>query len=390
MGTMTSRVRVVLGNSSLVGYPQAGGLWTIFLQYLLGLRALGHDAFWLETMRSTGNSARDQHLIGIFFKRFAEYGLGDRCAVLVSAPNSDSPTIDSAEIFGKSRQELREITGGADFLWNFCAAIKEPLLSLFRRRVFIDLDPGHLQVSALTWDVGLREHDAFLSVGRKMRDADCQVPSLGLEWHPFSPFVHLPMWDTVADPGPQAPFSSVTQWGWGELWLEDRVLSVSKRDAYLEYVALPQHAGRAFELAANIHPADTTGDRELLLSHGWKIVDPHAVAASPRDYQKYIANSRAEISCPKPIFRELRTGWLSDRTVCYLASGRPVLAQDTGFSDHLPTGSGLVLFHNMEEAVHGAAAIDADYAYHAHAAREVAEEFLDARRCLPAMLAASG
>ena len=374
----------------MAGYPQAGGHWTVFLQYLLGLRALGHDVFWLETMGSTGDNTRDHLLIRTFFQRFEQYGLGECCALIVHASNSGPSTLDSAELYGKSKPELHEIIQSADLLWNFCAAIKQPLLGLFRRRVFIDLDPGHLQVSALTWDVGLGEHDAFLTVGRKLHDDDCQVPTLGLKWHAFNPFVHLPMWETLPDPGLEAPFSSVTQWTWAELWLDQRVLSISKRDAYLKYVALPQRAGRPFELAANIHPADTTGDRELLRSHGWKIVDPHEVAGSPQCYQRYIANSRAEISCPKPIFRELRTGWLSDRTACYLASGRPVLGEDTGFSEYIPTGSGLVVFQNLEEAVNGVAAIDADYLHHAGAARELAEEFLDARRCLPTMLAACG
>src|SRR5262249_9690875 len=159
------------------------------------------------------------------------------------------------------------------------------------------------------------------------------------------------------------------------------VLSTSKRDAYLQYVELPRRADRAFELAANMDPTDDTGDRELLLSHGWQLRHPHKVAGSPALYQQYIRHSRAEISCSKPIYRELKTGWVSDRSACYLASGRPVLAEDTGFSDVLPTGEGLLTFNSLEEAIAGAREIDAHYQRHRRSARKVAEEYLGSRRC---------
>jgi glycosyltransferase involved in cell wall biosynthesis len=173
------------------------------------------------------------------------------------------------------------------------------------------------------------------------------------------------------------------------LWLDGRVLSVSKRSAYLKYAALPQLARRPFELAVNIGQNDITNDRELLRGCGWKVVDPHEVTGSPSSYQRYIANSRAEILCPKPIYRELKTGWFSDRSVCYLASGRPVIAEETGFSERIPTGNGLLAFHNIEEAAAAVTDIDSNYSRHSRAARELAEEFFDYRRCLDAMLAAS-
>ena len=152
--------------------------------------------------------------------------------------------------------------------------------------------------------------------------------------------------------------ASITQWTWDEIWYGKRVLSTSKRDAFLRYLEMPRRTGRTFELAANIHPKDTTGDRERLLNRGWKLVHPHRVARSPAIYQAYIHRSRAEFSCPKPIYRELKTGWFSDRSAAYLASGRPVLAENTGFEDHLPTGSGLISFHDFDEAQAGVAEID--------------------------------
>jgi hypothetical protein len=192
------------------------------------------------------------------------------------------------------------------------------------------------------------------------------------------------------DPGPDAPFASVTQWTWEALYLGERRVSVSKRDAYLEYVEMPERAGRPFELAANIAPTDTTGDRAALRRHGWRLVHPHRVARSPAAYQRYIASTRGEFACPKPIHRELRTGWFSDRSACFLASGRPVVTEDTGFSERLPTGAGLLAFDDIVGAVAAVHEVDRDFGRHARAARALAADLLDSRRCLTAMLEASG
>lgn len=381
-----SSIKIVLGNSSLVGYPQASGLWIIFIQYVLGLKALNHDVYWLELYRSSGKKDIDHELINIFFERMKFYGIDDRCILLLQEKDIEVLTIENARIYGKSYTQLKEIIESADILWNFANALKKPILSLFKNRALIDIDPGHLQVSALEWDMGQYDHEIFLTVGSKINDADCEIPDLGLKWHTFNPFVYLPIWKATPDPGSQAPFTSITQWNWGELWLGDKVLSISKRDAYLKYLELPGLAHHPFELAVNIHKEDSTGDRELLSSHDWKIVDPHNVAESPCSYQNYIMRSRAELLCPKPIFRELKTGWFSDRSACYLASGRPVLAEDTGFSDHYPVGSGLLSFQNLEEAIADVTEIDKNFAHHSKAAREIAEDILDSSKCLNRML----
>jgi hypothetical protein len=384
-------IRIVLADGgSLARYPEGGGHWSCFLQYLFGLHGLGHDVFWLEVLNSSGNEAQDQRRIDMFLHRFKRYGFADRCAVVLHDRDRSEATLDESRTYGVSRRRMREIVQSADLVWNFAGGLRAPLLTLFRRRVLLDLDPGHLQVSALACDLGIHDHEVFLSVGSKLHDSDCTVPTLGLSWQRFFPFVYLPMWDVAGDPGECAPFSSVTQWTWEQLWLERRVLSVSKRDAYLKYIEIPARTQRPFELAANIDWDDATGDRELLLSGGWKLSHPHQVAETPAAYQAYIRRSRAEFQCPKPIHTELKTGWFSDRTVCYLASGRPVLAQDTGFSDKLPTGRGLLRFSSLEEAVAGVQEIDSHYSQHMRAARELAEEYFSSEKWLPIMLAACG
>ena len=204
------------------------------------------------------------------------------------------PTLEAADAYGMSKHRIKEIAPSADLLWNLSCALREPLLSLFRRRVLIDGDPGHLQVSALTREIGIHDHHAFLTTGTKLHDPDCEVPTLGLTWHRFIQFLYLPMWDVAPDPGSRAPFTSVTQWTWEELWLDDRVLSVSKRDAYLKYIDIPGRTQRLFELAVNIDPGDKTGDRDFLLKHGWRLAHPHRVARTPASYQRYIKRSRAE------------------------------------------------------------------------------------------------
>jgi hypothetical protein len=385
-------VRIVLGSGRLINYQQGGGHWAWFLQYPFGLRALGHDVFWIELMASSGDRGRDQTLVRDFFQRLASYGLDRECALLLFNGNADGnvdvQSLEQCELFGRSRADLVEIIRSADLLLNFCCVVRPPLLSMFKRRVLLDFDPGHLQVSALSWDLAFREHHVLLTIGARLHAPDCAVPTLGLSWRTFEPLVYLPMWELAPDPGPQAPFTSVTQWTWEELAWQGRCISVSKRAAYLEYLDLPRLADRPFELAANIGAADPTGDRQLLQDHGWRVADPHRVSASPTQYQQYIRGSRAEFMCAKPIHVAMKTGWFSDRSIAYLASSRPVLAQETGFSERLPTGRGLLGFRDMREAVVGAAEIDGNYAKHSRAARELAEAFFDSRKCLTGLLAA--
>jgi hypothetical protein len=378
-------MRIVLGNGSIAQHPPGGGHWSWFLQFALGLRSLGHDVFWLELLRSTGDRERDRALIRNFFERIGAYGLAEDCS-LALLPSPFVQDLATAEIFGATATRLDDAVRTADLLWSLSCAIREPLLSRFRRSVLIDGDPGHLQVSALTCDLEIDRHDVLLTVGAKINDADCEIPKLGLPWRTFMPFVHLPMWEFAPDPGFTAPFTSVTQWTWEELPMGDRMLSASKRTAFLPYADLPRVSGRNFELAANIGPEDPAHDRERFTRGGWSLVEPHEVVATPEAYHDFIRRSRGELLCPKPVHRQLRTGWFSDRSVCYLASGRPVAAEETGFSDRIPVGRGLLAFDDLASAADAVRAIDADYAAHRRAARELACELFDARRCLAAMI----
>jgi hypothetical protein len=381
-------MRIVLGNGSLIQNQRSGGHWSWFVQYPLGLRALGHEILWLELMRSTGKRDEDTRIVRDFFALLAPLGLDRFCTVMIFDGHLDSQPFERAQTAGKSAQELRAAIGDADLLLNFCCSMRQPLISMFKRRALLDFDPGHLQISALSWEMGVADHDVFLTIGGRINAPDCEVPKLGLQWRTFEPIIYTPMWQMAGEPPPGAPFTSVTHWTWEEIPWRGVSINVSKRTAYLNYVDIPRRARRPFELAAYIVPSDATGDRELLAEHGWSFVYPSDVVGSVGAYQKYIRRSRAEFMCPKPVHVQLRTGWFSDRSIAYLASGRPVLAEETGFSERIPAGRGLLSFRNMEEAVAGVAVIDGDYRRHSAAARELALDFFDYRGGLEKILAA--
>lgn len=383
-------MKITLATDFLTRYPEGGGLWSWFLDYPLGLKALGHDVLCLDVLRMSKGRRNTEDLVLIFFERARQYGLEEQCALLLAPEGTNEVALETSDCRGMSAAQIRQRAAETDVLWNFAGGLQGPLLMEFQRRVFLDGDPGHLHVSALGCDFSLDAHQVFLTAGMRLADAECEVPRLGHNWQPFLPFVHLPLWPAMPAPDAQSPITTVTQWNWGEIWWGERPLSISKRDAYLRYIDLPRRSGRPFELAANLEPNDGTGDFELLQNHDWRLVHPHEVAASPETYQAFIGRSRAELCCPKPVYRELQTGWVSERSAHYLAAGRPVLAEDTGFTSYLPAGKGLFVFRNMDEALAAVREIDADYPKHCRAARELAEEYLDAKKNLARMLEMCG
>jgi len=387
MSLQSSAPFVVFGNATTANYPEGGGHWSVRLQYMFAMSELGIRWRWLEILRSSNDRDQDLYKTKTFLRRLSHYGFGGKVAVAL-LPKSAEMDLARAEIFGVPGDEAAGWIRDADILWNFCCSIKSPLLSQFKKRALIDLDPGHIQVSALRWDMEIERHEVLFTVGLKMADPDTASPTLGLTWIPFKPLVYLPMWKaSQAGHADYAPFSSVTHWDWGgELPWEGRLLSISKRDAYLRYLDLPLRVDVPIELAVNLHWKDATGDRELLQKNNWRLVYPQTVGRSPSLYRRYVQRCGAELSCPKPVFRELRTGWFSDRSAAFLASGRPVLAEDTGFADHIPTGLGLVKFTNMYEAVSGIEEIASSYARHTKAARELAEEYFDALKTVRFMI----
>jgi hypothetical protein len=255
--------------------------------------------------------------------------------------------------------------------------------------VLFDVDPGPFQIWAQEYDLGVGSHDAYVSIGQNLGAPDARVPLGGVTWRRVWPAVHLASWpDRSALPATR--YTTVTQW-WTDTWvvLDDEVLDGNKRTGFLEIVDLPSRVPVPLELAANIHPGETE-DRERLARHGWRLVDPAAVAGTAEAFRRYVQGSRGELSCAKPAYVRTRPGWVSDRTICYLASGRPCVVQDTGVAGHLPASAGLRFFRSLEEAAEALRAVEADYADAARAARALAEEVFATRVVLPRLLAAAG
>ncbi|HEU4703253.1 MAG TPA: hypothetical protein VFS37_12290 [Conexibacter sp.] len=252
------------------------------------------------------------------------------------------------------------------------------------QQVFLDVDPGYPQLwRELRLADVLAGHDRFVTVGANVGRAGCPIPACGVEWVHTPPPVDLRAW-TPAPSG--SAFTSVATWRnpYGTIAF-DGVTYGSRVHAFRDFIELPRLVEAEFELALDIDAAETR-DLRALERNGWRLVDPRAVAGTPAAYRDYVRGSRAELCVAQQLYVGTRSGWLSDRSVCYLASGKPVLAQDTGLAGHYPVGEGLLTFSTLEEAAAGVEEIERDYARHSAAARALAEEHFDARRVLGRLL----
>jgi hypothetical protein len=250
--------------------------------------------------------------------------------------------------------------------------------------VFLDIDPGYPQM----WrELGLADmfegHDAFVTIGENIGRPDCLIPDCGLEWITTPPPVDLESWP-VAPGG--ASFTTVATWRnpYGTVTFDGTTYG-SRVHEFRKFVELPRLVGADFELALDIDAAEVD-DLALLERNGWRLVDPKRVAGTPDAYRSYIQGSKAEICIAQNIYVATRSGWISDRSLCYLASGKPVLAQDTGFSDNYPVGEGLIAFSTLDEAAAGVEEIERNYERHSRAARELAEEHFDAGKVMGRLL----
>src|SRR5215210_1695158 len=357
----------------LAGIPGQGGASWAVLQYLLGLRRLGHDVVFVEP--ATAGPA-----IEAYFAAVAEqFGLEGRAALL-------DP--DTGETTGLSRPALLHAVAGADLLLNLSGMLAdEEVLAAAGLRAFVDLDPAFTQLwhAVEGIDMGFARHDRFVTIGRRIGSDGCTVPTCGREWLTTPQPVVLEHWP-VADELRHDGFTTVGHWrAYGSI-IHDGVLYGQKAHSVRALVDLPARAASArFTPALGIHP-DETRDLEALREHGWELLDPAVVAATPDAYGSFVRGSWAEIGVAKSGYVASACGWFSDRSVCYLASGRPVLAQDTGFAADLPTGDGLLAFSTVDGAAAGVGALRGDYARHRRSARALAEEVFESDRVLTRLL----
>ncbi len=365
--------------AALAQRPHVGGHTWFALQYLLGFRLLGWEVLLVDRLEpgmchdETGAPCPPERSENLEYlaEVMERFGLEDCWTVL----------LPGGETAGLSRREAERRVADSQCLINIMGYLDdEDLLALAPLRVFLDIDPGFGQM----WrELGLHDlftgHDRFVSVGLNVGRPGCLVPDCDLRWIPTLPPVALDHWPVA--PGGTA-FTTVASWRgpFGPIEHGGHTYGLRVHE-FRRFLALPERTEAEFEIALAIDDAETA-DLERLADHGWTLVDPRVEARDPIAYRRFIQRSGAEITMSKGMYVDTQSAWFSDRSACYLASGKPVVAQDTGFTAHLPVGEGLIAFSTLEEAVAGVEAVMDDRGRHARAARAIAEEHLEAGRVI--------
>lgn len=370
---------VVVSPYRTLEFLDGGGHFWVYLQYVHGLRAMGCEVYWLERFRNHGPGLESS--IERLLQRLKRYGMDRKVILCTGAGNGRAAGMEYVYI-GATRSQAHQVFKRADLLLNFHYAIDPELLACFRRTALVDIDPGLLQTWMSTGQLSVAPHDLYLTTGETVGTSSARFPDGGLPWVHIRPPVCLDLWPYTYDPG-CGVFTTVTNW-WGE-WATETVdgrpvlYDNTKRMAYLAFAGLPRLTSQPLELAVHLAPGDEK-ERLVLERRGWRVRHASEVSRTPEMYRAYIQRSRGELSCVKPSCIKLQNRWVSDRSLCYLASGKPVVMQDTGASPYLPFGDGILRFSTAEEAAAALAAVNADYERHCRAAREIAETYFDARQ----------
>jgi hypothetical protein len=372
----------ILLSGMLAGVPYQGGASWAVLQYLLGLGQLGHEVMFVEPIASASLGPAGTSLgasrSGVYFQHhLAPLAGAERAALLVEG---------TTETMGAPYEELERFARGADLLVNVSGTLAEQrLLEHVPVRLFLDLDPGFNQVWYEDGErVRFDAHTHFATVGQAIGSAGCPVPTCGRDWIGTLPPVVLERWPAAGRPSRDA-FTSVGHWrSYGSID-HDGVHYGQRAHSLRELIGLPGRTRGRLELALAIHP-DETSDLAALAANGWELLDPDQAAGTPTRYRDFVQASKGELGVAKSGYVASRCAWFSDRSACYLASGRPVVAQETGFSAFLPGGEGLLPFVSVEEAASAIDEVEGDWERHSRAARELAREHLDSDRVLPRLL----
>jgi hypothetical protein len=356
------------------------------LQWMLGFRSLGWEPLLLDWVDpamcrdTSGRPCRPDDWIGVKYLAdvMHRFGLGDAWAVLVPG----------GEPLGLERRQLERRVHACELLVNVMGYVQDDLVSSVPLRVFLDIDPGFGQMwKALGLHDVFAGHDRFVSVGTNLGRDGCLVPDVGIEWTPTLPPVELGCWPAVSG---GEHLTSVATWRGSFAPITYRGHTYGLRvHEFRRFLELPLRTGATFRLALEIDRADAP-DLARLAEHGWGLVDPKAVAGDPIAYREFIQASAAELSVAKSLYVQTRGGWFSDRSACYLASGKPVIAQDTGFGEALPAGAGLLAFATLDDAIAATEEVLGDHRRQARAARELAEEHLAAGRVIRRLLTRLG
>jgi hypothetical protein len=288
---------------------------------------------------------------------------------------------ESGCAYGMSRDRLTQLCRESDIWFNLSNINWIPELEDCRRRVLVDTDPVFTQIGAHGIGGPYSRYDLLFTYGKNVHRPGCTMPTGAARWIPTRQPVVLDLWPVEAA-NSLAPFTTVMNWSaLGDRQYNGKFYGQKDRE-FEPFISFPLAAREAMEVAANVSPSV----RKRLTDGGWRVVDPRKFTRDAYKYQEYIRSSRAEFSVAKHGYVVTRCGWFSERSAAYLASGRPVVVQDTGFSDWLETGSGVIPFNTPDEAVAGIEEINRRYDFHCRAAREIAREYFDASEVLPALI----
>jgi hypothetical protein len=388
---------LVVLSSVIANKPYNGGNARMVLNWLRGLEQLGVDVFFVEQIRSEhcvdaqGRAVPASHSVNrtYFEEVLKTHGFSRRAALICDARD----TLDDTVVHGCTASELYDLADAADLLINISGHLSVGgLKARFRRKAYVDLDPGYTQFwhAATSSAARLEGHDVYFTVGQRIGTAGCRIPTDGIAWQPIRQPIVLKECRTDAPVTSSPRFTTIASWrGAYAPITHDGATYAAKAHEFRKFVELPRLAGERFEIALDIHPRETR-DLEALETSGWSLVSPRAVAATPEDYCRYIEGSAAECSAAQGMYVQTKSGWFSDRSARYLGSGKPVLVQDTGFCVPRNPGEGLLVFETVAEAARGAERIARDYDGHSAAARWLAERYFDSNTQLSLLLERTG
>jgi hypothetical protein len=378
----SSKLRIVFAGMIAADPFQGGATWAV-LQYLMGFRQLGHEVIFVEPidksqLRPKSASLETSDNARYFAAVTRAFGLERHAALLLAG---------SQQTIGLSYHDLKERAKHADVLFNMSGMLQDPaLLEKIPRRVYLDLDPAFIQLWQAVCNIDMRfaDHTHFVTVGQAIGRPECTVPTCGQEWlTTFQPIVldHWPVAKSISHDA----LTTVGNWrGYGSIEHDGRHYG-QKAHSLRKFFELPTMTTEKFALALTIH-RDEKNDVRALGANNWELLDPTECAGSPTRYRRFIQGSKAEFGIAKSGYVVSQSGWFSDRSVCYLASGRPVLAQETGFSRFLPVGAGLFSFSAIDDVLSAIQEMNRDYPRHRRAARELATEYFDSRKVLSRLL----
>jgi hypothetical protein len=369
----------IICSGHLVRYPLGGHSWH-HLQYLIGLRDLGHEVIFFEDhgwsyscYDPTTSSWTSNPEYGLAYTRnlFETYGLDDRWCYLA----------ENGAAYGMSRDDLAQACRESDLYINLSNINWITEVEECRRRILVDTDPVFTQISGYGMGGPFERYDVLFTYGENVSRENCSMPTAGRQWNRTRQPVVLKLWPVIDGPA-SAPLTTVINWSnFGERQYEGRVYGQKDRE-FEPFISLPHDIGERMQAAVGA-PDEIKG---RLRKGGWDVIDPWSVTKDPWVYQQYLSGSRAEFCVAKHAYVSTRCGWFSDRSSAYLASGRPVVIQDTGFSDFLPCGEGLFAYEKRDQAVSAITELNHNYEHHCRAARAVAEEYFNADRVLNDLL----